>query len=167
MRSRHKENVPLHPAPLQGVKLPSFSLTAAGWAFYRKILRYVILFINLFIYFYFEREWKRESAWVGERSGGRKRKNPKQALHSARNPMRGWTPQPWDHDLSWNQVRYSTDWATQAPRYTILIPLLFFLLCIFELFTFCFCFWWEGWIFCLVWFGFCGFFFVFFKKLFS
>ena len=26
---------------------------------------------------------------------------------------------PWDRDLSWNQVRYLTGWATQAPLHIL------------------------------------------------
>ena len=73
---------------------------------------FAFLVIYLFIYLFI---WERESVQVGEGDWGRE--NPKQAPRSARSPIQGLIPQPWDHDLSWNQsqVRRLTDWGTQAP----------------------------------------------------
>ena len=50
--------------------------------------------------FFLIRERERAS---GREGRGRDRENPKQTPHSVQRPRWGLIPQPWNHDLSWNQ----------------------------------------------------------------
>ena len=55
--------------------------------------------------------------WSGERA-----EDLKQAPCPARSLIWGLIARPWDHDLSWNGVSRSTDWATPMPLWYILWP---------------------------------------------
>ena len=74
--------------------------------FCKKIFKkglYWIMYYRIFLVFYF-RESERESLCVQVGRGADKEQSP----------MRGLTPWPWDHDLSWNQ-ELGTQW-TEPPR---------------------------------------------------
>ena len=55
------------------------------------------------------------SAKKSEQWQGRGRENPQQASHPVQSPTWGSIPQPWDHDLSWNQT--SDAQPTEPPRH--------------------------------------------------
>ena len=66
------------------------------------------------MFIYFEREARHEQWRSREREG--ERENPRQApCCQLRAWLGAWWHEPWDHDLSWNRVRCSTNWVTQAP----------------------------------------------------
>ena len=62
-----------------------------------------------------EREREREREQAGEGQKEKERKYPKQApCCQHRTRCGAWTQEPWDHDLSWNQV--SDAKLTEQPR---------------------------------------------------
>ena len=70
-----------------------------------------------FIFYFIETEY---SVSGGERQKEReadrqRKRESKQAPHSVQSPRWDLISQPWDHDLSWNEVGSLTDWGTQGP----------------------------------------------------
>ena len=47
--------------------------------------------------------------------GGAEGEKISRIFHAEHEAWQGMIPQPWDHDLSQNQVRGLTNWATQVP----------------------------------------------------
>ena len=81
------------------------SLPTSPW---QPLIFCCILFCFNFIYLL----WERESAGgAGKRQRGRERIPSRLCTDSG-----AWTHELWDHDLSWNRVGRSTDWATRAPQ---------------------------------------------------
>ena len=60
--------------------------------------------------------FKKDFIYLRECTSGGGEQREKQALCRARNQIWGLIPEPWDPDLSW---RWVTNWATQAPLYSI------------------------------------------------
>ena len=78
---------------------------------------FVCLFVCLFVCFR-ERETETKSKqWRGTEG---EKENLRWTPQSVRSPTQGSIPQPWDCDLSWNQQRGPTHWATQVPLDSLL-----------------------------------------------
>ena len=85
---------------------------------------FFFFFYLMFIYLFLrdrekerEKETERDRKRHRERDRQREAENPKLAPHHQRRAWHGArTHEPWDHDLSWNQVGRLTYWANQKPQ---------------------------------------------------